>query len=113
MNLTIYSAKLTLKVLQRIRQRGPDNPIKCKTLADEFSVNMRVITAIVETSRDAGEWICAAQKPPYGYYYAQSKHQLAQHIEKEHQRCMQQLARHKKQLDYTPQDPSLFDQEAA
>jgi hypothetical protein len=69
----------------------------------------RIITSIIEELRDYGEWICSSQKKPYGYYYAKNIIELNEYLEKEADRCIQQLARHKKQRDFRPPEPELFE----
>lgn len=109
-NLTAYNTKLAIKVLQRIRVRTKANPVKAKVLALEFGYrDTRVITQVVAVLRDSGEWICATQEEPYGYYYADNRAQLEEYLEKEHERVIEQLARHKKQRDFTPKELTLLD----
>lgn len=71
----------------------------------------RIITQIVEELRDEGQWICASQEPPYGYYYARNRTELEEYLLKEHNRVMEQLARHKKQREFTPPETELFEVE--
>jgi hypothetical protein len=105
------NTKLTIRILQIIRSRTIDNPIKCRELSRMFNFrNDRVITHIIEELRDYGEWVCASQTKPFGYYYARNKVELQEYINKERDRVLQQLARQKKQLDFIPNyEPELFE----
>ena len=107
-----YHARLTVRVLQIVRVRTKEDPVQCRVIAAMVGIKEnRVVTHIIESLRDAGEWICASQEPPYGYYYAKNRMELEEYLQKEHDRVMNQLVRHKKQRDFIPPPMELFEVE--
>lgn len=101
--------RLTLYILQRVRERTKAHPILYDTLATELGIDWRKVAEKVEQLRDSGEWICASQGKPAGCYYAANRLELDEYLQKEHDRVMKQLARHKRQRDFIPPGLTLFD----
>jgi hypothetical protein len=106
------NTRFAIRTLQIIQTRTKGDPILCRVLAAMTGTATRDVTTIVEELRDAGEWICASQEKPYGYYYAKNRLELEEYLQKEHDRVMNQLARHKKQRDFCPPEKEIFEMEA-
>lgn len=106
-------------VIAAILCRSYRNPITGKVLADQFGVDIRKITQIIEEARDSGIKIASSKGGrddyiggvvPAGYYQAHSPEEMRSTFEMYRSTIKQLSSRAKAIMNFNGQNPTIFEQ---
>lgn len=102
---------LTLRVLARIQQHGPECPITYDALAAEFQISWRKVATIVEQLRDAGHKVGSSNSEPHGCFLARTPEELNPTITRMKDQAKKILARTNRMADWGSMAPSIWEQQ--
>jgi hypothetical protein len=116
---TIDETMFAQAVTAAILCRDFKNPITGAALAQEFGVNIRTITGVIEIARDSGIKIASSKgsfdkflnrKVDAGYYQAKSPEEMRSTYDFYQKTIKELSARAKKLMDFGGANPSVFEQ---
>lgn len=102
--------QLTLRILQKIQQHTPEDPIPGRALAEEFGINRRDVQRHIEELRDAGYKIGSSMGEDPGYFIAKHPHELLPTANHYRHRAKVFCQKANRLMDFGSDAPEIFEQ---
>jgi hypothetical protein len=103
-------AREVLRVLRAILPHDQEKPITGRAIEEGWQVDPRSVAASVALLTEEGYAVCSGGR---GYFYARTRAEFEEHLEKEDQRAMALLSKTSQARKNFVDQPSLFEIEAA
>lgn len=101
--------QLPLRILARIQQHTAKDPIKIKTLAEEFQISERSVKGYIFELVDAGHKIGSRKTEPMGVFLASDPSQIHETARRIHDEGIKFLVRAKKLNDWGSKEPTVWE----
>lgn len=110
MNQARRDIQLPLRILARIQQHTSKDPIKIRTLAEEFGISERSVKGHIFELVDAGHKIGSRKTEPMGVFLASHPSEVYETAKRIHDEGIKFLLRAKKLMDWGGVEPTIFEQ---
>lgn len=106
----VNDTNLALRILGRIEEHGIENPIKIRTLQEEFNLTERDIKAFVRSFRLNGHKIGSSKREPYGLFKAKHPSEIKETADRFFSDCKEAYFIGKQLLNWSEREPTVFEQ---